>query len=91
LRNTQTYLALLLTLAFTGTADAHTRRLRPIPQAELPPVEGRGCYFERGVEYCGSYCYVEINGKRYCQQRLRDAHSQAPIELWIDEPDARLK
>ncbi len=45
--------------------------------APLPLTEGRGCYYHRGEEYCGSYCYWEINGKRYCTQRLRHAHSQA--------------
>jgi hypothetical protein len=24
-----------------------------------------------------------VNGKRYCQRRLRDAHSQAPIEYFF--------
>jgi hypothetical protein len=73
------------------SADAHPRRTRAIPLHALPPVEGKGCYFERGVEYCGSYCYVEVNGRRYCQQRLRDAHSQAPLELWVPDDNALLK
>lgn len=53
---------------------------RPIPYAvELPPPEARGCYYHRGRRYCGAYCYWEVNGRRYCQRRERDAHSQAPI------------
>jgi hypothetical protein len=53
----------------------------------LPPTEGRGCYYHRGEEYCGSYCYWEINGKRYCTQRLRHAHSQAgPQHFYSAEP-----
>ncbi|MBY0226282.1 MAG: hypothetical protein K2Q28_10800 [Hyphomicrobium sp.] len=58
---------------------------RAAPSAiELPPPEARGCYFERGRRFCGAYCYWEVNGKRYCQRRERDAHSQAPVveEYW---------
>ena len=43
--------------------------------------EGRGCYWYRQREYCGRYCYVEANGRRYCQERERRAYPQAP------EPD----
>ena len=68
-------------------AQAEGRRPRPYAIVELPPTEGRGCYYDRGEEYCGSYCYWEINGKRYCQRRLRDAHSQAgPEHFYIAEP-----
>lgn len=52
---------------------------------EVPafPVEARGCYYRRGREYCGRYCYVELNGIRYCQERRRDAVPQANFyELW---------
>lgn len=70
---------------FTSTfAEAQYRRLAPIA-GELPPTEGRGCYFYRGRQICGRYCYWEVNGKRYCRQRERDAYSQAPVivdELW---------
>lgn len=55
--------------------------------APLPLTEGRGCYYDRGEEYCGAYCYWEINGKRYCTQRLRHAHSQAsPQHEYQAEP-----
>lgn len=68
------------------SADAH-RRPRYLAYDQLPPAEGRGCYYDRGEEYCGSYCYWEINGKRYCQRRLRDAHSQAgPEHFYQAEP-----
>jgi hypothetical protein len=78
-------------LACATDASAHSRRYRPVPPVELPPTEGRGCYFERGIEYCGSYCYWEVNGKRYCQQRLRDAHSQAPVDLYYSDGSPVLK
>jgi hypothetical protein len=87
----QVLIALAAMLAVAPSTEAHSRRVRPLPYAELPPTEGRGCYFERGIEYCGSYCYWEVNGKRYCQQRLRDAHSQAPAEVYYFDRGAGLK
>lgn len=79
----QWWIAAVVTLAASVVAtampaDAQYRRVLP-RFSELPPTEARGCYFERGREFCGSYCYWEVNGKRYCQRRLRDAHSQAPV------------
>lgn len=79
--------AMAAMLAPIANAEAQARRPRPQVYAELPPVEGRGCYYDRGEEFCGSYCYWEINGKRYCQRRLRDAHSQAgPEHFFYAEP-----
>ncbi len=43
------------------------------------PLEARGCYYHRGREYCGRYCYIEVNGRRYCQERARNAVPQAGI------------
>lgn len=51
-----------------------------------PPLEAQGCYFYRGRRWCGRYCYYEINGKRYCQRREREAVPQAGIEL-VPVPD----
>ena len=56
---------------------------QPVPIVVLPPLEAKGCYFYRGNRYCGSYCYWEINGKRYCQRREREAVPQAGV--WIDD------
>ncbi len=67
-------------IGLPSAADAQYRRAVP-RTFELPPTEARGCYFYRGREYCGSYCYWEVNGKRYCQQRERNAHSQAPLAV----------
>ncbi|MDX2308371.1 MAG: hypothetical protein NW216_09055 [Hyphomicrobium sp.] len=61
-------------------AEAQYRRPPPIV-AELPPPMGKGCYYYRGREHCGSYCYWEVNGKRYCQERAREAFSQAPVVI----------
>jgi len=55
-------------------------------EAPVFPVEARGCYYRRGREYCGRYCYVELNGKRYCQERRRDAVPQASYDMWAPEP-----
>jgi hypothetical protein len=68
-------------LAATAAQAQHfERQYRPQPSyAELPPAEARGCYYYRGRRYCGAYCYWEVNGKRYCQRRERDAYSQAPV------------
>ena len=76
---------LLALLQLGASASAQGRRPRVI--VELPPTEARGCYYDRGEEFCGSYCYWEVNGKRYCQRRLRDAHSQAgPEHFFYAEP-----
>lgn len=79
------------TMAWTATAQSQAAEVqyrRPPPYAvELPAPEARGCYYHRGRRYCGAYCYWEVNGKRYCQRRERDAHSQAPIvEDYVDIP-----
>lgn len=56
---------------------------------EIVPPEAAGCYFIRGERYCGRYCYWEINGKRYCQPRARDAWPQAEFYLEDDTPPPR--
>ena len=48
-----------------------------------PETQAHGCYYHRGRRYCARYCYWEVNGRRYCQKRLRQAHSQA--YYYIDE------
>jgi hypothetical protein len=65
-------------------ADARPNRQGHPRIVELPPLEARGCYYYRGERRCGSYCYWEVNGHRYCQTRQHDAYPQA--ELWIDAP-----
>lgn len=41
-----------------------------------PVLYARGCYWHRGVRRCSQYCYVEINGKRYCKAREDEAVPQ---------------
>lgn len=52
-----------------------------------PGPEAAGCYFSRGHMYCGRYCYWEINGRRYCQRRARDAYPQG--DVYIEESFVR--
>lgn len=68
----------LLAATAAGPAEAQVRRL-PERVAVLPAGERIGCYWYRQREYCSRYCYWEINGKRYCRERERDAWSQAPV------------
>lgn len=74
---------MITSLAFCCEARAQVAEVQyrraPAHVIELPPPEARGCYYYRGRRHCGAYCYWEVNGKRYCQRRERDAHSQAPV------------
>jgi hypothetical protein len=62
---------------------ARAHQVSHIDVIEEPGPEASGCYFSRGQMYCGRYCYVEINGKRYCQPRARDAYPQG--EIYVEE------
>ena len=42
--------------------------------------EGVGCYWYRQHQYCARYCYIEVDGNRYCREDERDAYSQAPYD-----------
>ena len=77
--------AVSLLVAFVASAESRPlhRHAQPVPVVVLPPLEAKGCYFYRGNRYCGSYCYWEINGKRYCQRREREAVPQAGV--WVDD------
>jgi hypothetical protein len=46
-------------------------------------LSAEGCYWNRGERYCSRYCYIEVNGSRYCHQRQSEAVPQAGC----DEPD----
>lgn len=54
-----------------------------------PETQAHGCYYYRGRRYCARYCYWEVNGKRYCRDRLRRAHSQwyYPLEEEARAPE----
>ena len=87
--------SLLLTAAIalagvTSLATAGPRR-GPPRILEERALEAAGCYFYRGRQFCGRYCYYEINGRRYCQRREREAHTQADPALDSAEPGPTLK
>ena len=65
-----------------GNNSAAHPPLRAYDLDALGP-EAKGCYFSRGEMFCGRYCYIEINGKRYCQVRERDAYPQG--ETYLEE------
>lgn len=72
---------LLLLLPYApAQADPPIRRAGP-PGAigPLPPLDQAGCYYYRGREYCGRYCYYEVNGKRYCNRFERHARPQVDL------------
>lgn len=47
-------------------------------------TQALGCYWYRQRQYCGRYCYVEVNGQRYCREREREAFPQAPVDTILD-------
>lgn len=80
-----TAIAAVLASAFAAPALAGARgHPEPLPHVlDTEGPEASGCYFSRGRMYCGRYCYWEINGKRYCQRRARDAYPQG--EFYLEE------
>lgn len=74
---------ILIALLPLSQAHAYSRRGPAVPAvtAAVPDgPEGIGCYWERERLYCARYCYVEVDGHRFCRSRPREAHSQAPAE-----------
>ena len=79
-------LVFLVPVVSSQTALARRAVLVPTVQAAPDAPEGVGCYFERGRTHCSRYCYIEVDGHRFCRERARDAHSQAPVpELYVGE------
>lgn len=75
------------TVATASIAGAQGRAPPPRVEWAPAPLEYRGCYYYRGREHCGRYCYLEVNGKRYCQRRYREARPQAgPEHYYAPEP-----
>ena len=76
------FLILSVTLLSITHSTTMARRLAPAPRvvevSDAP--EGIGCYFERGRTFCSRYCYIEVDGHRFCRERPREARSQAPVE-----------
>ena len=69
----------MLLLGAASQATAEPYRQPYLINGGLPEPEKIGCYWFHEREYCSRYCYWEINGKRYCQVRERDASTQAPL------------
>lgn len=74
--------ALLGLVALSAPASA---QYFAAPPGSLP--QGVGCYWHRGQHYCSRYCYIEVDGYRFCQPRLRDAASQAPPPALLFDPN----
>ena len=68
----------LLLLALAGAAHAGGDWHGDVNAgfSDGPTSYAKGCYWRRGVRYCSSYCYQEINGNRYCNQRESEAVPQ---------------
>jgi hypothetical protein len=58
----------------------HAPRVTGGPPVVLSETQGVGCVWYRQRLDCSRYCYVEVNGKRYCREREREAHPQGLIE-----------
>ncbi len=69
------------------------RRSHVVPGYDAAP-EARGCYWYRGRRSCSRYCYVEVDGRRFCRERHREAYPQAPFDDTIvvqPEKESRMK
>ena len=74
----------ILLLAFAGPAWAggewRGSEKDPFITREGPLAYANGCYWHRGVRYCSSYCYMEVNGRYYCQSRESEAVPQGRLD-----------
>jgi hypothetical protein len=70
--------AIATATAFAGAANAGSARR----VADTYVAEGRGCYWHRGAMTCARYCYLEVDGRRYCQRRSREAFPQGMAYFW---------
>ena len=67
-----------LALPTTAVGEPRYRDYRPNLVQTAP--EGRGCVWYRQRLDCSRYCYWEVNGKRYCRERAREAYPQGIVE-----------
>lgn len=85
------FLTVAVALATIASPTCAGSRLEPpVLIAPMPP-QADGCYYYRERRYCGRYCYYEINGRRYCQPRQREAYPQAGYEFDFGGQDYGLK
>ena len=65
-------------LAVAPDARAGTTRRAINGPALSDAPEGIGCYWYRQRMTCSRYCYIEVDGHRFCREHTHGAHSQAP-------------
>jgi hypothetical protein len=70
------HLILLLAFAYPAQAGGEWRGGDDPFIDDEPAFYAKGCYWRAGTRYCSQYCYLEINGKRYCHERERVAVPQ---------------
>jgi len=71
-------IAMAVVCAAPALASEEGRRV-PVVVGALPEPEAVGCYWKLGRRYCTAYCYWEVNGRRYCHRRAREAYPQGPL------------
>jgi hypothetical protein len=80
--------AFVLTMVVIGSAalawdaEAGTRYARAPQPDDVYVAEGRGCYWYRGAMTCSRYCYLEVDGRRYCRERSSEAFPQHLGYYW---------
>lgn len=71
-------------------AEAGRRHRAPPPSPDdIFVAEGRGCYWARGTMSCSRFCYLEVDGRRYCQPRSDHAFPQALPYYWAQKYGGR--
>jgi hypothetical protein len=74
-----TLLSLSNDQALAGNGDEPIGDVAVVDDAPVYRGRAVGCYYHRGRRYCSRYCYIEVNGLEYCQQRQRDAFPQGVV------------
>lgn len=82
-------LGALATAFAATTADAGRRHRAPPQPDDVFVAEGRGCYWARGAMTCSRFCYLEVDGRRYCQPRSDRAFPQALPYFWAQQYGGR--
>jgi len=80
---------IIFLIVTSGSALAGDGYGQPVYEWWDQVPEGRGCYWVRQRQYCGRYCYTEVDGRRFCREHARDAHPQAPVPDAIIEWDGK--
>lgn len=71
--------AFAVATAPVNASERHPRPVRAAPYYDVRPGEAVGCYWDRGRQFCGHYCYWEVNGRRYCHKREEVALPQGAL------------